>query len=35
MALGGTETVRDVVATGDYDVVTNVLTASDVTIVLQ
>jgi len=34
-ALAGTETVRDVVATGDYDVVTNVLTASDVTIVLQ
>lgn len=34
-ALAGTETLRDVVASGDYDGVTNVLTASDVTIVLQ
>lgn len=34
-ALAGTETVRDVVASGDYASLTNVLTASSVTIVLQ
>ncbi len=34
-ALGGAETVRDVVASGAYASLTNVLAATDVTIVLQ
>ena len=34
-ALAGIETVRDVIAFGDHDVLTNTLTATSVTIVLQ